>query len=164
MTNKQKIALYVASIFVAGGIAGGSIAWTAGASKSSPPHRRQFPDAKRMSDFMCKRLQDRIGLTDEQVAKIEPLVEQSAREIKAVHENTLREIEAIIRRTHDQIGAVLTPEQKVQLEEYERERREFWRKHLSRKDRKDKDKHRRDDGTRDRDRGDEFRATEAGAE
>ena len=139
MNSKQKIASYVALIFLAGGVAGGSIAWTASTKKQDPPPRREFPDAKRMCDFMKKRLQERVGLTAAQVEKIEPLLEKSARDLRAIHDRTLQEVEQVIRRTHTEIAATLTPEQNARLEEVEQERREFWRKHFKKKEHKDQD-------------------------
>lgn len=146
MNSKQKIAFYVALIFLAGGVAGGSIAWTASTKQQGPPPRREFPDAKRMCDFMKKRLQERVGLTAAQVEKIEPLLEESARDLRAIHDRTLQEVEEVIRRTHTQIAATLTPEQNARLEEVERERREFWRKHFKKKEHKDRDGGKDQDG------------------
>ena len=140
MNSKQKIGLYLSLIFLAGGVAGGSIMWTASTKKSPPPPRREFPDSERMCDFMRKRLEERVGLTPEQVEKIDPLLEQSARDIKAIHDKTLQDVEDVIRRTHSEIAATLTPEQKAKLDEVERERREFWRKHFKKKEHKDRER------------------------
>lgn len=140
MNSKQKIAFYLSLIFVAGGIAGGSIAWTANNRKQPEVKRHKFPDTKGMCDFMRNRLQERVGLTAEQVEKIDPLLEQSARDIKAIHDKTLQDVEEVIRDTHAAIAATLTPEQKGRLDELENERREFWRKHFKKREHRDKEK------------------------
>ena len=146
MNSKKKIALYVALIFLAGGVAGGSIGWTASTRQHEPRHRREFPDAKRMGEFMLRRLEERVGLTQEQVATLRPILEQSAQDIREVHGKALQEVEAVIRRTHEEIAATLTPEQKIRLDEVEKERREFWRKHFKKKDQRDRD----EDGEREK--------------
>ena len=107
MNSKKKIALYVALIFLAGGVAGGSIGWTASTRQHEPRHRREFPDAKRMGEFMLRRLEERVGLTQEQVATLRPILEQSAQDIREVHGKALQEVEAVIRRTHEEIAATL---------------------------------------------------------
>lgn len=142
MNSKQKIGFYLSLIFLTGAIAGGSIAWTATARKKPEVKRQQFPDTQGMCDFMRKRLQERVGLTPEQVQKIDPLLEQSARDIKAIHDKTLQDVEEVIRKTHSEIAATLTPEQKVRLDEFENDRREFWRKHFKKREHRDKDKFR----------------------
>ena len=147
MNSKQKIGSYLCLIFLAGGVAGGSIAWTASTKqKQKPAHSKHFPDTKRMCDFMRQRLEERVGLTPEQVQKIEPLIEQSARDIRAIHDKTLQDVEDVIRRTHSEIAATLTPEQQARLVEFENERREFWRKHFKKKEHKDQEKLREENG------------------
>src|SRR5690606_11676366 len=121
MKSKQKIAFYLSLIFLAGGVAGASVAWTAKAKKQPKPPRGEFADTKKMCDFIRERLQDRVGRRPEQVQEIDPLLEESARELKAIHEKTLREVEEVIRRTHSQIAATLTPEQRDRLDELENE-------------------------------------------
>lgn len=140
MSSKNTIALYIGLIFLAGGVAGGSIVWTTQQKQKTAPVAREFPDTKKMCDFMRKRLQDRVGLTAAQVEKIDPLLEASALEIKSIHDKTLQDVEDIIRKTHSEIAATLTPDQKVRLDEVENERRKFWRKHFKKREQKEKEK------------------------
>jgi hypothetical protein len=81
---------------------------------------------------VCSRLQDRLklklNLTDEQMKKLQPVFDQTAQELRAVRSKAISETEAIICRAHSQIARELNPEQRVKLEEFDRERRD-WLEH-----------------------------------
>jgi Spy/CpxP family protein refolding chaperone len=127
--TKQKIIFYLCAIFLAGGIAGGAIAWTATATAAAePPKPHGRPDFHKMCDKMRARLQERLELTPAQLQKIDPILQESAKEIQGIQERTLQQVEQVIKRSHAQIALELSDGQKVKLQAYEQERREFWRK------------------------------------
>ena len=80
-----------------------------------------------MASHICERLKSKLRLTPEQVKQIEPLVNETATELKAVHSTTAERITEIFQTLNQRQAQFLTPEQKVLLEEMERERRQFFR-------------------------------------
>ncbi len=95
-----------------------------GAGRQGPP-----PVAERL-----QRMGQRLQLTDEQKAKIKPLLEDEVAQAKAIHEDSslsrpqkMEKIEQLRNTTHDKIKPILTPEQQKKLEEMQekaKERRE----------------------------------------
>ncbi len=123
--TQSKIILYLAVIFVAGGITGTVIAW--GNAK------RQLIQPTSMDtvcSYMESRLKARLGLTPEQLEKIRPILDQTGREMKAIHAKTLEQMDRTIQNANKQIAKELNEEQKRKLEQMEAERREFMRNRL----------------------------------
>jgi Spy/CpxP family protein refolding chaperone len=122
--TRQKVILYLAAIFVVGGLTGGVLAWGLGQDRKQdrrPPKSQTMRD---VCDHMKKRLQTKLGLTEAQMAKIEPILEETGREMQAIHKRTIGEIEELIAKQNAEIAKELTPEQRQKLEEMNRERRE----------------------------------------
>jgi len=109
---------YAAAIFVAGGISGGSLGvYEAKYRLFSPPGEQE------MALHMRNRLQARLGLTPEQMAKIAPIVENAASELWSIHVDTAQRLNKVVEDSYAQVSAVLTPEQRPKLDEMLRERR-----------------------------------------
>ncbi|PYK96260.1 MAG: hypothetical protein DME19_20285 [Verrucomicrobia bacterium] len=121
--TKNKIIVYLATIFLVGGITGGVLGWTRAQERWSHP-----PDGKTICDHVLLRLQSELKLTPEQVRQIDPILEKRAKQMDAIHSRTIKEIEALIRNSNEEIASVLTPEQQQKLKQMEREREEFFRK------------------------------------
>ena len=73
-------------------------------------------------------LTEKLNLTDDQKAKVKPILESQAQQMKAVHEDASlsqeqrkSKMKAIHESTHDQINAVLTPEQQAKWKQMRQE-------------------------------------------
>ena len=128
--TKQKIVLYLATIFAAGGITGGAVAWGTARNKMFHPSQKALrpPSMRDACDHMKSRLQSRLNLTKEQLRKIEPILAQTAKEMEAVHRQSMEQIEQAIEKSNAEIAKELTAEQRVKLDEMEKERRDFLQK------------------------------------
>ena len=71
-----------------------------------------------------ERLKQELGLTDDQIAKLKPILESLHQERKAIKEDTVltktekhQQMKALQDKYASQLGAVLTPEQQVKWKE-----------------------------------------------
>ena len=115
--------LYLAAIFIAGAVAGTLLGYTSGRQKVSRP-----PRPGEMAEHIRSRLHDRLKLTAEQLAKIQPLIQQACAEMEGIHRESFRRVSDNFKKLNQQIAEHLTPDQKLTLAEMERERREFVQK------------------------------------
>src|SRR5262245_34162161 len=122
LTRPQVIS-YLALIFVAGGISGAVIIGGAARQTQSKP-----PTMGKVCDHMRKRLQSELGLTADQMKKIEPILRETEREMEGVHRRSMGQIAQIIERSNAEISKELTPEQRVKLAAMESKRRESLQK------------------------------------
>ena len=120
--TKLKIASYLLLIFVAGAVSGGLIAWKAGGPKGVPPHLPR--DQGQICDFILKKWKEKIDLTEEQITKIRPLLEDGMKEIHTVQEQSVQEVRKLMDKTDSRIAEELSPEQKTKFEQMQREFRE----------------------------------------
>ena len=116
--SKWKVAVYLAAIFLAGGISGWMAATTlARYTASNPPHPRQIAGT-----FKERTLS--LHLDPEQQKKVDAIADRSAAELSAVNEENIRRIKQCFSNRHAQVSALLTPAQREQFEQIERERRQ----------------------------------------
>ncbi len=124
--TKSKVIAYLALIFIAGGATGAVITF-----KSTRQSTVQPPSMEKT----CNRLQDRLtstlGLTPDQVAKLQPVFDETAESLRAVHSNALCDTDRILRSAHEKIAKELRPDQRAKLETFESRRAEWLKKHLS---------------------------------
>jgi Spy/CpxP family protein refolding chaperone len=117
--NKRTLSVYLLAIFVAGAAAGLALGYSSGRKTEAQP-----PAPREMADHIQSRLEQRLGLTPEQIAKIRPLIEQSCAEMGSVHEECWQRVSEALRRMNHRIAEHLTPEQRHRLEEMDQARRE----------------------------------------
>jgi Spy/CpxP family protein refolding chaperone len=72
---------------------------------------------------MLAHLRSGLNLTDEQMAKIKPLIEKTCADMETIHRDTTRRAMNRIAETNAKIATFLTPEQKVKFEKMEAEHR-----------------------------------------
>ncbi len=120
--TKYKFLFSILLMFAAGATSGALIAWPA-AKRDAIPKR---PSMEHACDSMKHKLESRLHLTPDQIRKISPRMEQTARDLDAVHERSMVEIEGIFQRSSFDISKELTPEQQPLLVEMENERRGFF--------------------------------------
>jgi hypothetical protein len=123
MLTKKTAAIYLAAIFVAGLLAGGAAGFSFGKRRAFTPPRPQD-----IAPHLCERLKSKLHLTPDQVTRIDPLVQEAASELELVHSTTAEQIKEIFQKLNQRQTQFLTAEQKVLLEELERERQQFFHK------------------------------------
>src|SRR5256885_10166920 len=77
---------------------------------------------------MKNRLQRQLTLTDEQLAKISPIIEKTGAQLEQIRGDTGRRVRDTIAEAHREITPILTPEQQQRLQQME-ERRRRWFQH-----------------------------------
>jgi hypothetical protein len=126
--TKGKLGLYVGVIFIAGAVSGSVITLRKAQAKSQPPSMEK----------VCHKMQDslkvKLGLTDEQFAKVRPILDQTAQDIQRIHGRTMQDIDAALRRSHDELAKHLTEEQKQKLVEMDAERRDWMMRRAKKRD------------------------------
>ncbi len=120
--GKRKLVLYVSVIFLAGAGSGALVTWRVCRSLPAP---RLTP--AEIGERLRARFQSRLGLTPDQMAKIDPMIDQAMRRVEVIREETASNVFANVATLHEQVVTVLTPEQKARFEELERERRNYLR-------------------------------------
>ena len=107
MTPKLKPWLFLSMIFVAGIMTGVALTTALG------PHFHSGPTEQQMKDRWMTLLVQRLDLSADQRAKIEPIVTDSENQIQAARRDNMQAVSQIIEKTDAQIAAILTPEQKL---------------------------------------------------
>jgi len=120
--TKNKIIVYLAAIFLVGGVTGAVLGWTGAKERWWHP-----PDGKTICDRVRHRLQSELNLRPDQVREINPILEKRAKEMDAIHSRTIKEIEEIVRSSNERIVKVLDSPQRTKFEEMEKKRQESMR-------------------------------------
>jgi len=108
--------LLLGGIFLVGIITGSALTF---GYASHFMHPRPDGDMKEAHWMMF--LVQRLNLTPDQKAKIKPIVMDATTRIHVLHRDEVQKGSQIIRTAHENIQALLTPEQKVQLQQLEQE-------------------------------------------
>jgi hypothetical protein len=116
--SKWKTIGYAAAIFVAGGISGGALGVYETKSHLFAPPREQ-----EIALRFLHRLQLRLDLSPDQVAKIRPIVAAAASNLRAIRMDTARRVNKVFDDSYSQVSAILTPDQRLKLDELQKERR-----------------------------------------
>jgi Spy/CpxP family protein refolding chaperone len=80
------------------------------------------------ANAMKNRLKWQLRLTDEQMAKISPIIDKTGAKLEEIRENTGRRVRDVIAESHREIAQYLTPEQQERLKQMQ-ERRQRWMQH-----------------------------------
>lgn len=118
--SKWRVAVYLAAIFMAGGVSG----WMTATSVARNAARKA-PQAKQIATTFKERTRA-LHLTPEQQEKIDAIADRTAAEASAVNEENVRRIKQCFSNRHAQVCALLTPQQREQFERAEKERRHRW--------------------------------------
>ncbi|MCE0523954.1 MAG: hypothetical protein LV480_13680 [Methylacidiphilales bacterium] len=124
MKSQFKPWLVLGVIFVLGILTGSAL--TIGLEA----HFMHPPGAAQIGHNWMARLTQRLNLTPDQQAKIEPIVADASTKLQALHRNEMEQGSQIFKAAHDQISALLTPEQKAELQKMEIEREKMFSGHL----------------------------------
>ena len=121
--TKGKAIFYLVAIFIAGAACGTILGYATGRQQAVSPARQ-----KEMSERTLRRLEARLNLTPDQIAKVKPIVEQNSAAMQSIHRESWQRVSETFRRMNAQIAGFLTEEQKRKLEAMEHERCENVRK------------------------------------
>jgi hypothetical protein len=115
--TKTRAVCYLVAIFLAGAACGGLLGYTSGKREAVSPARQ-----KEMSERTLRRLEARLGLTPEQVAKVKPIVDQNSAAMQSIHRESWQRVSETFKQMNAQIAGHLTDAQRTLLEAMENER------------------------------------------
>jgi Na+/phosphate symporter len=118
--SKGKLVLYVVSLFLVGAITGSALTYSIVGKR----HGRGDHPPRGMTEHMRADLKTKLGLTEEQSKKIDPMIDKAGAELQGIQTNTMQRVSQVIESLHAQMRPELTAEQKTKLEEMEKEFRE----------------------------------------
>src|SRR5438105_15743174 len=78
---------------------------------------------------MKSRLQWQLRLTEEQMAKISPIIEKTGAKLEEIRGDTGRHVRETIAEAHREIAPILTPEQQQRLKDMEARHRRWFQHH-----------------------------------
>ena len=120
---KWKLIAGFVLVFLAGGATGVFVSATT-AHRFIGAHRHGFA-----AQAMKNRLQRQLQLTDEQMAKISPIVEKAGAQLEQIRGETGRRVRDTIAEAHREIAPNLTPEQQERLKKMETRHRRWFKHH-----------------------------------
>jgi hypothetical protein len=118
--SQWKIIGYAAAIFVAGGISGGALGVYETKSNLLVPPREQ-----EMALRMRNRFAAKLGLSPDQIAKITPIIDSAAADLHSIRAETAQRMNKVFDDSYAQVSAILTPEQRIKLDQMQKERHEM---------------------------------------
>jgi Spy/CpxP family protein refolding chaperone len=71
-----------------------------------------------------ERMTEKLNLTPEQKAKVQPILDQAKPKIAAIHQEAMQKMKTVMDETIAQLRPMLTPEQQKQLDDLRADRRE----------------------------------------
>jgi Spy/CpxP family protein refolding chaperone len=120
---KWKLIIGFVLVFLAGGATGVFVSATT-AHHFFGAHGHGFA-----AQAMKNRLQWQLKLTDEQMAKISPIIEKTGTQLEQIRGDTGRRVRDIIAESHREIAPLLTPEQQQRLKQMEERHRRWFQHH-----------------------------------
>lgn len=114
---KWKLIVGFVLVFVAGGMTGAFIV------ASQTHHLFFWRSEGTIGDRMRDRLRNQLRLTDEQTAKISPIIDKTATQLEAIRTESARRVHETFAEAHREIAADLTPEQRAKLQAIEERHR-----------------------------------------
>ena len=111
-------------VFIAGGATGVFTTMAIGHHFMFAQHRPGV-----FAQAMKNRLRWQLHLTDEQMAKIGPIIDKTGEKIEEIRGDTGRHVRDTINEAHREIVQYLTPEQQQRLKQMEERRRQWMQQH-----------------------------------
>lgn len=109
-------------VFMAGGATGVFMTMAIGHHFMLGPHPPIGP-------VMKDRLRWQLRLTDEQMAKISPIIDKTSSQIEEIRGDTGKRVRDVIVASHREIAQYLTPEQQQRLKQMEERRQQWMQRH-----------------------------------
>jgi Spy/CpxP family protein refolding chaperone len=117
---KWKLIVGFLLVFLAGGMTGAFITASRTFHVLVGPHHPGFS-----AERMRSRLRWQLHLTDEQLAKISPVIDKAAAQLETIRMETGQRVRETFAETHREIAADLTPEQRAKLKTMEARQRRW---------------------------------------
>ena len=114
--QKAKISITLIAIFVAGAIAGGF-------GVSSFSSRGRPPALGNLSERQMSRMVSELALTEDQIARIQPIIDNISEEIRSVRHESMAEFARLYKDMEKRVIAELTSEQTDKFKARQEERR-----------------------------------------
>jgi hypothetical protein len=119
--SKKTVAVYLTAVFMAGFLAGGVAGFSLGNRRFLTP-----PGPGELVAHICGLLKSKLHLTPEQEKEVRPIVSETAAELESIHSAASDQVAAAFQRSNQRLSQLLTSEQKILLEEMERERKKLF--------------------------------------
>jgi uncharacterized membrane-anchored protein YhcB (DUF1043 family) len=104
-------------VFIAGLVAGAFLG-----ALHARHHRTDFSHHEALTERIRNRMQTRLALTPEQLAKTAPIFDKTARQIEDIRKETSRRVHETFAAADDELAPALTPEQRARLDALEAEK------------------------------------------
>jgi Spy/CpxP family protein refolding chaperone len=124
MSPKFKPWLLLGIIFIVGVVTGSALTIGLG------PHFMRPPVPREMKGHWMAHLIRDLNLTDDQQAKIQPILTDADSKLQALRHDEVERGAQIFKAADDQIAALLSPEQKAELLRMEAEREKMFSGHM----------------------------------
>ncbi|MDB6128624.1 MAG: hypothetical protein JWM35_2520 [Verrucomicrobia bacterium] len=122
MDKPWKVVLAFLGVFVAGILSGAMLGVRFGRHLMPPANHASA--GQNFGPQIMKRLEDQLELTPDQAKQIQPIVERAQVEVQRLRKENVREVTKAMDQMHTEVSALLTPEQRVKLEELRKKFRE----------------------------------------
>jgi hypothetical protein len=131
--SRTTIALYVGLVFLCGGVLGFFSnrlysATTVSASKTGgsgiASNTKAPPTPEEFRKWLTGYYQKRLGLTDEQVQKMNLILDESQAQVKAIHAQMDPQLDAVRANQVTRMSLMLNPTQQTEYEKMRKERQE----------------------------------------
>lgn len=100
------------TLIAAGGLTLGGLTYL---QAQDPAKHEHGPGPKHMENPL-EHLSDNLGLTADQKAKVQPIIDQAKPQIAAIHQEAMDKMRAIMESTGAQIRPLLTPQQQEKFD------------------------------------------------
>ena len=122
MNKPWKVILAFTGVFLAGAVIGGVVTL-----RFVREMVRDFRPMDRFEPLLMKRYASRLELTEEQREQVREIVRTTEKELRRLRGEGFKEAVSAGEKMNAQIEQILTPEQRVRLEELKQEMRERWK-------------------------------------
>lgn len=116
--TQRKARLWLGLVFLLGAAVGVVFGYSFGhrSYASTKADRPVLSEAERQAKRVANITKE-VGLTVEQSAKLEVVIQKTHEEMKAIHEKSDAQVDAVREKARDEIRQFLTPDQKAKFEE-----------------------------------------------
>jgi hypothetical protein len=103
--------LLLAVIFVAGGITGSALTMALGPRFM----HRSPPGAQQMRKALLMQMTERLHLTADQQAKVQPILDETTNQLQSVRRDEADRIAQIFEQTNQKLATILSPDQQAEM-------------------------------------------------
>jgi len=104
--------------------------------KHGPKHEGPGGPHHMMMENPLEHLSKDLNLTDDQKAKVQPIIDQTRPQIAAIHKEAMEKLHAVMENAGNQIRPLLTPEQVTKLDAMKKAHEDMRKAHEAMEDAK----------------------------